>query len=423
MKHKKNIADDPLRRKQFDFKRLNEDFNGAYHSFKKKDTAQARTELFSAVYALAFACSTVGYAKKLSDRDRENIATEFAFSHVPKLLDGSFSPTSAPGTKFPADKYYSLAVRNTILSFKNGEFDKKGWERLHVLMDDLELFVEDNAGRLQLEDSVQGSRSVDARDSNRAYARDLYRALRLLYSAADIERLLPLATEILYTADPTASGVPDDLRRFALALRACAQRLATDHGIDSNVNLPRAQLDSIMNSALRSTLFLAAATHYDRVPRDLLLALDHRTLYRLAYVLGGTTIRVPTLRELQTLQNAVTAAVAVYTAPEAERSRVEEEVRKFDDVLGKKRNTHGGAMEIVSKMIASHRLSARDDQTQFAPLMNVILKSVQSLEFMVDRIHRAQLSPGMMLQQYAALTKSLGEIIDRILALDGADCG
>lgn len=419
---KRNRIDDPTKRSQFDFKLLNRTFSERYESFKADDTEHNRVAFYQAIYELSLACLKVSAYRRNPERDLEIIATEFAFTQLNRVLDGTFKPEPrVKGTLFPADKYFSLTLQRPANQHFTRDLPKKSWSRLHIFIEDLELFLEDNAGRIS-EENQYGERAMDVATTNREYARDLFRALRLLYTEEEIRRLLPLATEMLFVSNATKlrdpeTPAPRDLRVFMDVLIVCAQRLAATHRIDTDVNLPKKDVNRMLETALRSTLFLSAASQYDRVPRDLLLALDHRSLYRLAYILGGSTIRIPTVRELGILQNAISAAVAVYLAPEAERKKKLEDVKQYDAVFAKQRGKTITTMELVSKIVDANRI-VRDDNSSTQPLINVILSSLKVLEAMVGKLHRSSISPSETLNQYVALSKSLSDIVDRIIALE-----
>ncbi len=421
---KRNRVDNPLKKSRFDFKLLNQQFNSAWQLFKAQRDEGARLALYQATYDLAWACLRVSKFCRNPENDLHLITTEFSFNQLNRMLAGTLVPESLrEGTLFPANHYFSLAILDTAHKYFKRDYPTKSWQRLHTLIDDFDLFMRDNSGSISGENDYDATRTEKIMESN-DYSRSLLRALRLLYSDDDIRRMLPLACELLFISKLGSPGATwkaktdaqtTDLKTFIDVLIVCAQRVAVSNEITQEINLPKNDLKKLLDSSLRSTLFLSAVTNFDCVPRDLLLALDHRSLYRLAYILGGRTIRIPSVRDLQTLQNAVNAAASFYMAPEKERKEVMGTIVKYDKVFAKKATGYITTEGLVSKIIESNKI-LRDDTT--SPLINVVLSGIQALDTLVKQIHEKQIRPDQTLEQYVALSKSLTDIVDRIIALE-----
>ena len=381
---------------KFDLVQLESDLDQAYKEFKKYESEETRTNLFTTIRDLAFAILTVSTFSKKSSINLEDTAYEYGLYLFERLVTGSFSPETSPKyiDKMPWQRYIDINLNHIIFSRKN---ENEAWIDL---VEDLEFLVD--ATRIDEGNMADAYQNKINRDS---VSKDLHDALQIFYSDADIARLLPLSIDLIFSNPKyyINDNMPRDIKDFALVLISVAKRIAAKHSLDGSTRVKKTELVRMLSSSVRSTVFLSSVVNSSFFPKELLLSLDIDSLYRLCQISGGKRIRIPTQRELNTLVGAVVTVSKMITDGKNFKESVNESKKEFDLVFSHQINTE----TFVAKIIKSMNTFGPDEQTD--PLISVIVMSIKSLEKLFDKVlEKADTAdPETVLRTYEVLSQSL----------------
>ena len=352
-----------MKKYQFDFKTLEASTRKAFCQFCGKDSAESRTSFFESVRDLTYAILSVS---KLVDKDKhhpEEIAYEYAIYLFERVITGKFKPKQDPHD-FPWTQYIKLNVKHVIFSIHKAD---KDWQDL---LEDFQFFVQ-NEGEF-LDETVQVDRPLDDMLYKKETAKHILNAIKVYYSYDEIQRLLPMAMELILAGNSYAfsSRVPTDLRTFCITLVSVTKRYA----IENPRNKYSGDTDKLLKSSLRSTLFLSAIANNDFFPKELLLTLDIDSLSRLIQVCGGRTIRIPFPQELDSLLCSVVAVSRIIKEGKEIECAISDTKSNSDFNLSRQINIQ----EFVTKMVDVFATFKEDRRSK--PLVSMLIESVRSLE-------------------------------------------
>lgn len=387
----------PIKEYKFNLIQLESDLDGAYKAFKKFESEETRTLLFTTIRDLAFAILTVGSYPKKSSINIKDTAYEYGIYLFGRLATGSFTPETSPKyiDKMPWQAYIDINLNHIIFSKKD---NNEAWIDL---VEDLEFLVD----ATRTDDTPDQSELYSQRMVKDSVSRDLQAALQIHFSDQEIERLLPLSVDLIFSNPKyfINDKMPKDIKDFSLVLIALAKRIATKNNLDDSTRIKKTELTKMLSSSVRSTVFLSSVVNSNFFPKELLLSLDTDSLFRLCQISGGKRIRIPTQRELNTLVGAVVTVSKMVIEGKNFKESVNESKKEFDLVFSHQINTE----TFVAKVIKSISTFGEDEKTD--PLISIIVMSIKSLEKLFDKVleKSENADPETVLRTYEVLSKSL----------------
>jgi len=354
-------------KKSFDLKKLETQALDSYDRWKSEDCTETRTDLFYKVRDLAHAILSVGDWEKYNI-DIEETAYDYAIYLFERILTGFRLEPKENGTRFPLQHYMNLNIRHVIITLGDDELFKSLVEDMEYLLDTTE--------SSEIEEEIQLENQFELKDLKLT----LYKSLRVFYSEEEIRRLLPISLEFIseVSRKNIPNTAPDDVADFSLVLIALAKRVIKDNNVTYPYNGSKTELRQILNSSVRSSVFLASVVNTDFFPKELLLSVDTDSLSRIVSLMGGKTVRIPTQRELDTLLGTVITLSKNIIEGKTTKKALAESKSDFDLVFCNQINIQN----FVSKSMESYKYFGKDQETK--PLIHALLSSIKSIESMID---------------------------------------
>ncbi len=389
----------------------------AYTDWEIKDNNLTRINLYTSINDLSVAILEVNKYKNSINNIHE-VAYEYTYYLFDRILSKRFVPKVIKD-RIPWQRYISLNIRHIISAVKKKDFN----ERME-LYEDLEYLV-DYSNRKDIDkDSVYWENiklnTVDTFDNvdkifdKHELAKKLYKAIKIYYTEEEICRLLPLSLELLSNGKFNPSNdIPLDLLDFTNILICVSKRLINDSGFISDYSISNKNLLNVVPSAIRSTIFLASVVNSNFFPKELLLALDMNSLYRLVQIKGGKKVRIPTQKELDTLIGSVVSVSKVILDGKNLKSSIRNTRDEYNLVFSDKVNINN----FTSKIIDSIGIYGRDKKT--LPMIDTIVVSMKSVERLLDlylkNIDNADIT--QIVDSYSELMDSTNSIMENWLKL------
>lgn len=401
----KNILKkDPKSSYQFDLTELETVAFNALVTWKTDmESAETRTQLFTAIRNLTHAILCVGTYQTKYNIDPDEIAYEYALYLFERLIMGTFKPEYRD--RFPFQNYITLNLKHVIIT-KNKD---RNW---HELLVDLEYLVNlENSGMMEFNESDE---TVDFKLDKQGMAKKLYKAIRIYYSEEEIRRLLPMTMGVL-DLEPKyflSERYPVDLRDFIVLLITAAKRLLSTYNINTlSYDYSKKEFSKIVSSSVRSTVFLSAVVNSEFFPRDFLLSLDIDSLYRLVSVSGGNMIRVPTKKELDALIGTVVAVSKVIM----EGKPIKQSLGETKEDLGLMFPTRIRGTNIetyISKILEVHDVFGEDKNSD--PIVHSLISAIKSIDKMLEHlVHNLDKEkPETILQTYKEISTTFKILTD-----------
>lgn len=388
------------KKKLFNFCELEEDLDKSYENYVKLDNEKSRTEVFLAIRKMAFAVLSVGKHWLKYDLDHENTSYEYASYLFERIILGTFIPKGR--TKFPWQHYIRMNLRHIVIT-------KRTDNNWHELVDDVQYLIDEYSDvRTYTEEE-----NPHVRVTRKNLAFKLYNSIRMFYTVEEMKRLYPIAVEYIDRdfGSYKNRNLPNDIKEFACIMIALSKRVVMNDNINmTKVNF-RGDFKKVLSSSVRSSVFLSTIVNSDFFPKELLLSLDLESLYRIVYILGGETIRIPTQRELDTLLGAVVTVSKAMMEGKDPFSIVGESKHDYDLVFSR----HISIQSYVSKILESYDLFKEDSSSE--PLVNILLKSIKSIETLFGEITKNSdyASPEMLLKSYGEMSSSFTKFTDSLV--------
>jgi len=370
-----------------------------------------RTEMFKAVEDLAYAILNVGKFDKYNI-DFNLCSYEYALYLFERLITGSFRmEPRIPGTRFPLQEYVRQNIKHVVFTLRKDT----AWQEL---ITDMEFFLDDCQKPGDYEYMELADHRIEAPeggvDKNR-YAKKLLEALRVFYSFPEIRRLLAISLDTIYmdTKALVNPNIPADIRDFSITLVALSKRLTVEHNLNFGLDVPKNDLKKVFASSVRSTVFLSTIVNTDFFPRELLLSLDIDALYRLVHLVGGQTLKIPTIRELDSLLGAVVAVSKVIMEGKAVKESITE--AKTDMKLMFANNIN--IQQFVSKSLESYNVFSNESKVE--PLLNILAMSIKSMDHLFQQLTKRseELNSSELLKKYVELSSSLSKFTESLIGI------
>lgn len=369
---------------------LEDKISDAYAAFQIDDTQLTRTKLYLTIKDLAYAILEVG---KWNSVDFDEVSYEYAVYLFERLVLGTFKPRGYDNSRFPWQHYIRKNIRHVIMQVNNSN---ACW---FELIEDLEQYVDEGSA-----DFVEEN-TADLQVGRDSLSNKLFKSLRMFYPMEEIKRILPISVELISNKSRylIKDIMPKDVREFSIILISLSKRLIHDHNINHDPDIPKSELVKMLSSSVRSTVFLSSVVNSTFFPKELLLALDIDSLYRLIQVMEGQTIRVPTLREMDTIIGSVVAVSKAIT----EGSDIEDGLKESKEKYGLIFSNHINVKSFISKSVESYNIFGENTVTT-EPMINILLMSVKSLEILFKKLNRGidGESSSELLDSYRVLSDS-----------------
>jgi hypothetical protein len=317
---------------QFNLIRLEKNLNDSYQDFVKSENDKTRSKLFEDIYHMAIAIVTIN---KYNHIEIKEVANEYSLRLYERIVIGSFRFRSE-NNHIPFTQYIKLNIRDVVFPNKNNHIDI-------------------------LEDLKKSSTGEDIKTSRKLVVDEIVNILKGLYGK-EFDRLLPIALESVCRTlhQPINPKLPRDIYNFTITMIGVAKRLTDDYTeVQNTINL-------------KSSLLLLTLLETDLVPKELILSLDLKSLYRLSTIAGGTKIKIPTLRQLESLINASNATIKVING-EGVIDASEASKKELGLVLSNRTDV----VDIIKKVNKIYESIKPDGNTE--PLIEALLLSQNAL--------------------------------------------
>lgn len=393
--------------RRHNLKELEDKALAAYAAWVKRDNESTRTVMFNTIQGLAAAVLEVGTLRN-QKLDVNETAYEYALYLFERLITKRFKLNAydKKSGRFPLQHYVRQNIRHVVFSKKS---DTQVWKDA---VSDLEFMVNEVDSP---EDLVLIQADASMNFDHMAYGARLLDAIRVFYSYDEIRRLLPIAMESIFSDGPTpvCLEIPDDVRDFNNVLIAMAKRLVRVENVFYGKDVKKGELKKVFAAATRSTTFLATIVNTKFIDKELLLALDIDSLYRMCAILGGRTIKVPHLQDLNTLIGATVAASKMILHGTDKKKAVKEAKREFELAF----SPHVSSTYFISKAVESFNVFK--DEKSADPVINVLVASINSMNVLFKNLEQtfAGKTTEAKIRHYAELSRSLTQLSEGIIRI------
>jgi hypothetical protein len=288
---------------RFDFYALEDEVNKYYkevrateHNVESDEYAAAVGHLYKALSELAYRifCVNPPFVYKKRGLDPYNNACNHALDIVErvrsKTIDWDPEKRQAWTSYLRLSTRYFYTVMPTLPDYTTKSLDEVFEEIESKLNDVSSLNLEDSPSHVTYQDNSQLLKG--------GFVDHLYLLLRTYCPKDDILRLIPITiTSIKYDLE-----VNEEVSRFKCLVLNLIKRLTDFHNATEHVE-PSILPDSLDKSVITLLLlnFASYQNQNSTIPFDLVSSLDFHSLMRLAATSGGKFIRIPTVRELETV--------------------------------------------------------------------------------------------------------------------------
>lgn len=393
---------------QYDFRQMEDDIILAYNNWKSDDNPSTRTKVFTTIKDIAYANLMVGKYERYN-LDYEEVSYEYGLYMFERIITGSFTftPKFNPDkpdqeVRFPFNLYMKRNIKHVIFTLRK----KTSWQDL---LTDLEFLVDGEMSTLDIEDKQD---PIDKVFDKHLYSRKLLQSLNIFYTEEEIKRLLGISLEMINEGNRyyISSTVPEDIKDFTITLIALSKRLVKDNNINFNIDVPKKEVSKAMAAAVRSTVFLSAVVNSNFFPRELLITCDIDSLYRLVNVCGGQTLKIPNIRELDTVIGATVTVGKMIMEGKDYHTSVSETKNNLGLVFTNTINTQ----TFISKLLEVYDIYKDDPQTQ--PIISILAMSIKSLDTLFNELtEKAKDLPAeSIISKYTELASSFSKFTESL---------
>jgi len=378
---------------EFNLIELEKKTNLSYFDYIAKDSPTSRDAFFISVRDLAYALASINNTAKKNNLEPDEVSNEYALRLFERVVLGGFRFTTNTG-KIPFTSYFKLNMRDVIISDCKSDFKTE---------------IRNDVNKIREALLADETPEVD-RFSKDYYMQKIYEGLLIFYKEKEIKKFISLAVDVIYQSkhQPVPEGLPVNLRDFCIVLVAIAKRTyefnISDH-IEGDIN-------KALASGMRSSVLLAAVANTQSFPKELMLSLDLNSLTRLATVSGGRKIKIPTLKQLDSLTGAVTAISEHLLTGSDYKEVLRRSKVDLDLVFSTKININ----DFIEKVL--HVIEFKEEEESTEPLINMLLASRKALESYVNQLkdsnsthkYRPQLTK--TIQEYRSFLNGLEDVIN-----------
>lgn len=398
-----------LKNNKYNLEDLENKLNKHYFDSIKIGLDENKVEFFKAAQDLAYAILAVSDYRRMGI-DFEETSYEYAMYLYERVFVSGFRFSDLNG-KIAFTKYISLNIKSLI--FRK---DKESETAYTDMLKDLQFVIEDEQVReLALSKADNDERAYDL-------CGEIFDALRIFYTEDEINQKLPFSLDLIFESkfQPLPQNAPKDIKLFAITLICISKKIAYKHNLSKYKNQDEVTLKKALNSAARSSTFLASIADAGHAP--LLLALDMASLFRLSSVLGGERISVPSLRQLNALMNTTVVAASALKlngGMEVDAKTIKRISSEFDI-----ESSTGGDAKIVSlqrtvsqALKVYHTLGEEEKSESLLSLLAYSLKSFEKLTNQLIISGKAEPLKDDLLLCANTYTKIISDLTERLEAL------
>lgn len=343
---------------------LEKNLNDCYFNYIKKDSPSSRDSLFMAIRNIAYNIATYDKNTKRYNLEIDEVSNEYALRLFERIVVNGFRFKTDTG-RIPFSAYIRINIKDVIIS----DGKNNSYLQLHGDMETL------------YDQIVSGSVESSSDFFSKSHlSNKIYNGLMIFYKEKDIKRHLNLALDIIYRNKHQPipyEKLPSDIRDFCVVLLSLSKRITDEFNIN---NIERTDIKKALESSIRSSVFLASVTESDAFPRELLLSLDLESLYRICTVSGGRKIKIPTIRQLDTIVGTVSSVSEYIIDGKDYQGTLAKSKKDLDLVFSANMNMH----QFISKAIDVLDLKENNQSTE--PLINVLSLSRKSIELYVTEL-------------------------------------
>lgn len=342
---------------------LENNLNDSYSDYLQVDNSDTRDNLFISIRNLAVGIALADKAHRKYNMELDEIGNEYALRLFERIVLCGFRFESK-SNRIPFTSYIRLNIKDVLIS-----------DNLSYLKLKTELEI--------LQEQVNRGEAIQAQPDvfSRQYVGDkIYKGLLLFFKKEEITKYLNLSLDIIYRNKQTIpyDCLPSDLRDFTTILICISKRVAYEceiNYLDKQYDLKKA-----LESSVRSSVFIAAVTKVEAFPRELLLSLDLESLYRLCTVSGGRKLKIPTLRQLDSIVGAINSVSEFILDGKPYQETLKKSKTDLNLVFTSKTNMH----HFISKAIDTFELDTLENKTE--PLIRVLNISKKAIGTYVDEV-------------------------------------
>lgn len=377
-----------------------------YQSFLEEDTPKTRSDMFKALFELAFGVLLV--AKYVpANTDKKVAAYNYAIDYFERLVTNRFSfRAKNGGSRFPFQQYTRLSIRKYIFKCKPTEINSSEFE--NEISDIIDSLVYNKEGIDKIESDI-----IKA-DINR----EVIRELKIIYEDSELKRLAFLYRDFKEN-DTSHIYIKEkfpDLYDFLNIVFVLSRKRKSFYSDKLLKGVSVKDLKEHTKVAIRSSLFLMSIANTDLLPKELFLNLDIDSLFRLAETYGGSTITVPTKKELDYLILSVCSAA----------DKLQNNELKLDDVINRNKEEYGISFcrvstvrDLVNKLM---RIPITENENPSSePLVNTIVTSVANIEKLFDiyteSIRKSSIPPETQISNMVKINTMISSTLNSLLSI------
>lgn len=372
----------------------------AHANWDISDNPETKNDLFVSIKNLSKSVITLLYSK--SNIDFELASYEYSVYLFQRIILRTLDLNNHNG-RFPLQHYMRKNVRHIIYSQGN----EITWMNVVNEMDDEEFENE-------IEDIH--SRTVPQEVNCKNLSRKMYDGLGMFYNHEDIKRLYPICRDLFYSNRHCVIpyGLPEDIKNFMMILISLAKRVYVDnkHIFEHHMkDTGSKEFKKRIQSALRSTIFFSAITKSEVFPKELLLALDVDSLYRLVSICGGNTIRIPKERELESLMGAVVTISNMVLDGQDMETAIFKAKKDYGLVMDNRINIR----DLIHKVNCTIDL---ENDAMSEPMLNMLEKLVKFFDVIVGDLSRLErISSPDLLRLFTNVSDSITNLTDNVFTI------
>ena len=376
------------------------------------DSQSTKTELFKCLMMFSERV-LIGQAKlrkrfKVEDTEIQRISYEYALYLWDRIVIGGFrlDPTKGKNyeqhmlegkeTRFPLYNYISQNLRNTLYNFKV----KDNW---YYIIDDLS-FLEKNS--VDKTNYLTEENSSSKYLNNKTDVKQVLEAMRLFFDMDEINRMLPAAIKVVSSKKQLSEHkLPKDLKNFCIHLLAIIRRIASP-ATDLERYLDPKSYGKSLESSIKSCIFLSTISNSDFFPKELLLTLDLKSLFRLVNVAGGTKVEVPTIMDLNKLILANRTISNMLLTGEDEQTSHKNTKKELDMTL-----PQGSTYRrYLHKLVTTLNIFDEDNENSL-PLIRLLDLAISNTDKIFESMLNNETStPKDIVEQYKVVSDSCNKI-------------
>jgi hypothetical protein len=377
---------------------LEKNLNTSYFNYIKKDNPKTRDSLFLSIRNIAEAVAIADRSTKKYNLELDEISNEYALRLFERIVVGGFRFKTDTG-RIPFTAYVRVNIKDVLIS------DGKNNSYLQLHGDMETLYDQIVSGEVESESDKFSKEYISGK---------IYNGLLIFYRKNEIKRHLNLALDIIFRNKHQPilhDRLPPELRDFCVVLISIAKRLS--HESDINY-MERTDIKKAMENSIRSSVFIAAVTNAEAFPKELLLSLDLESLYRLCTVSGGRKIKVPTLRQLDTIVGAINSVSEHIIDGRDYKDALAKSKVDMDLVFSSKTNIH----HFISRAIDV--LDLKETPSNDEPLIKVLSASKNAINKYVsdmveeNKSHRYRESLLQTVREHKKFLEGLEERLEEL---------